>query len=182
MLTTKALFASGENLDDRSLEFLAQAIERSNLPGFDYFEFKRAVATLASMQIDEATAYKSAFTTAATVGITKEKLLETAAFYKNVVEKEREQFAKALENQQAAKVTSRQTEVTRLRDQIERHKADIQRMQDEMAGYLTQIEQAEASAKTEAEKLTKTKDAFEFTHKSVLLQIEKDIENLHKYV
>lgn len=180
MLTTKALFSKAEGLDDRSLEFLTQAIERSNLPGFDYFEFKRAVETLISMHIEEATAYKSAFTTASTVGVTKEKLIETAGYYKNLIEKEQEAFGKALESQHQTKVVAKQNESQRLRDQIERHKAEIQRLQDEVGSYLQQIENAESFAKTESEKLAKTKEGFEFTQKAVLLQIEKDIETMHK--
>ena len=74
MSTTKSLFKT-EGLDERSLEFLTTALEKSNLPGFDYLEFKRAVADLLSnMNMDEATAYKSAFTTVATtLGLTKGK-------------------------------------------------------------------------------------------------------------
>ncbi|GAB4491799.1 MAG: hypothetical protein OHK0019_12550 [Saprospiraceae bacterium] len=181
MVTTKSLF-SADGLDERSLEFLASAIEKNNLPGFDYYEFKRAVVSLSQMKLDEATAYKSAFTTAATVGVTKEKLIETASYYKNVVEKEKEQFDKALESQNATKVTARQEEVKRLRDQVERHKAEIARLQDEIAGYLNQIEQAESATKIESEKLSKAKSAFDKTHQSVVLQIDKDIENMHKYL
>ncbi len=181
MVTTKSLFAS-EELDERSLEFLADAIEKNNLPGFDYYEFKRAVVALMQMKLDEATAHKSAFATAATVGLTKEKLIETANYYKNLVEKEKAQFDKALENQNAVKIKTRQEEVKRLRDQVERHKAEIARLQDEIAGYLNQIDQAEASLKVESEKLDKAKVAFEKTHRTVALQIDRDIENMHRYL
>lgn len=181
MLTTKSLFAS-DGLDDRSLEFLAGAIEKNNLPGFDYFEFKRAVATLQQMQLDEAIAHKSAFTTAATVGVTKEKLIETAGYYRNLLLEEKVGFDKALENQNATKVTARQAEIKRLKDQIDRHKADIARLQDEMAAYLEEIERTESAIKVETEKLEKTHKAFEKTHLSVVTQIDKDIENMHKYL
>jgi chromosome segregation ATPase len=181
MLTTKTLFQA-DGLDDRSLDFLAQAIERNNLPGFDYLEFKRAVAQLKELKLDEATAFKSAFTTAATLGLTKEKLIETAGYYRNIVEKEQAQFTQALENQNATKVSSRQNDVSRLKDQIERHKADIERMKEELAAYQNQVEQAEAAAKTEAEKLEKAKAAFEKTNQAVLRNIDQDVENLHKHL
>jgi hypothetical protein len=181
MTTTKSLFAA-EGLDDRSLEFLTQAIEKNNLPGFDYLEFKKAVAQLIDMKLDEVTAYKSAFTTATTMGLTKDKLIETAGYYRNIIEKEQAQFTQALENQNATKVAGRQNEVARLKDQIERHKIEIQRLTDEMAGYLTQVEQAETSAKTETEKLEKAKSAFEKTNQALLLQIDRDVENLHKHL
>lgn len=181
MTTTKSLF-SAEGLDDRSLDFLAAALEKNNLPGFDYFEFKRAVFNLQGMQLDESIAYKSAFTTAATLGITKEKLIETAGYYRNLVSKEKEKFDNALENQNVVKVTSKQADVKRLRDQIERHKTEIARLQDEMAAYLNEIDLAEGAVKSETEKLEKAKTAFERTHQAVLLQMDKDVENLHKYL
>jgi len=181
MITTKSLFAA-EGLDDRSLEFLANALEKNNLPGFDYYEFKRAVAALRQMELDEATAHKSAFATAATVGITKEKLIETAGYYREVLVKEKSQFDQALENQNTTKITARQDEIKRLRDQIERHKSEVTRIQDEIGAYLNQIDQSETSIKAESDKLTKTKSSFDAAHKSVILQIDRDIENLHKYL
>jgi len=181
MITTHALFAA-EGIDNRSLEFIAQAIEKNNLPGFDYFEFKRAVAQLATMNLDEATAHKSAFATAATLGITKEKLIETAGYYRNVVEKEKEHFAQALDHQNNTKVAARQLEVSRLRDQIERHKIEIARLQDEIAGYLNQADAADASIKQESEKLEKSKSAFEKAHQSVLMTIDRDVEQMHKHL
>lgn len=181
MLTTKSLF-DATGLDDRSLEFLTQALEKNNLPGFDYLEFKRAVAQLLDLKLDEATAFKSAFSTASTMGLTKEKLFETAAYYRNLVEKEQAHFTEALENQNATKVAGQQNTVTRLRDQIERNKTEILRLQDEMAAYLTQVEQVESSTKLESEKLEKAKAAFEKTNKAVLLNIDSDVEKMHKHL
>jgi chromosome segregation ATPase len=181
MLTTKSLF-NAEGLDERSLELLTASIEKNNLPGFDYFEFKRAVVTLLNMKIDESTAHKSAFATAATLGLTKEKLVETAGYYQNIILKEKEHFDAALQHQHTTKVSAREEEVKRLRDQIERHKSDIARLQDEIAGYLNQITAAETSAKTESEKLEKTQKAFDSTHKAIGLQIDRDIENIHQYI
>jgi chromosome segregation ATPase len=181
MVTTKSLFQA-EGLDDRSLDFLVQALERNNLQGFDYYEFKRAVYQLVQMQMEEATAYKSAFTTASTLGVTKEKLVETAAYYRDLLDKEKAQFAEALDKQMQTKVASKEAEVKRLRDQIERHKADIARLNDEMGGYLNQIEASETTVKAETEKLAKAKSSFEHTHAAVLLNIDRDVENLHKHL
>ena len=171
-----------EDLDEKSLDFLVQALESNNLPGFDYLEFKRAVLQLQEINLDEPTAYKSAVTTAATLGITKEKLLETAGYYRNLIEKEMGQFNEALENQSKTKIASRQHEISRLRDQIDRHKAEIERLNNEMGDYLNQVNQAENTSKQEAEKLEKAKVNFEKTNKAVLLQIDKDVENMHKYL
>jgi len=65
---------------------------------------------------------------------------------------------------------------------VERHRAEVARLQDEIGGYLNQIEQAESAVKTEAQKLEKTKSSFEKKHELVLHQIERDVENMHKYL
>ena len=181
MITTATLFST-EQTDERSLEFLAAAIEKNNLPGFDYFEFKRAVAALKAMPLEEATAYKSAFKTAETLGINKEKLLETAAYYRNLVLKEKDHFDQALNNQHTARIDSREAELKRLNDQIERHKAEIARLEDEVGNYLNQVDAAEKSLKQDREKLEKAKKSFEQTHHAVITHIEKDIEHLHQYL
>ena len=50
------------------------------------------------------------------------------------------------------------------------------------AAEIDKTDQAEAAVKSENEKLNKAKTAFEKTHQSVILQIDKDIENIHKYL
>jgi hypothetical protein len=178
MTTTQSLFTI-EGADQRTLEFLTATVEKNNLPGFDYIEFKRAIATLISMQMEEPLAIKSAFATAATVGVTKEKLIESAGYYRNLLQKEQDQFSAALAGQTTAKVKARQEEAL---DQIERHKAEIVRLQDEMAAYLEQADQTEKQAVTESEKIEKARSNFEQTLSSILLHIDGDVEAMHKHL
>lgn len=181
MITTASLFQS-EGADERSLGFLAAALEKNNLPGFDYFEFKKAVSALQDMDLDEAVAFKSAFTTASTLGLSKEKLLETAGYYRDLLMKEKDHFESALADQHQSRIASKANEIKRLQDQIDRHKAEIARMQDEIGGYLGAIESAQTQMQADAEKLEKAQKQFGYTHQSVMLQIERDIERIHQYI
>ena len=178
----KEIFGENTGLDERSLDFLGKALEKNNLPGFDFLEFKKSISGLLKLGMDEPTAFKSAFTTAATMGFSKEKLIETHGFYRNIVAKEKEAFDAAASKQEAEKVAARQTEIARLNDQIERNRAEIQRLQDEMARYLTDVESAETAIKLEKEKLEKSQKAFGFTHQSVLNQLDGDLEKIHSHL
>jgi peptidoglycan hydrolase CwlO-like protein len=182
MIHTKELFADGKTLDDKSLEMLTKVIEENNLPGFDYYEFKRSVAMLKTMSLDEATAHKSAFQTASTMGLTKEKLIETAQYYRNLMDKESAQFMAALETQNKTRVSDKQVDVKRLQDQVSRHEAEVARLQEEIATYKQQVAQTEQNIVTEGEKLNQRKEAFESTLKSIALVIEADIEKMHQYL
>jgi len=182
MITTKSLFAS-EELDDRSLEFLVQAMEQNNLPGFDYLEYKKAIAALLALnQGNMAAAHQQAFATAAVMGLTKTKLLETAGYYRHLLEKEKSKFDEALDVQTQQRIHAKSAEINRLQDQINRHQADITRLQEEILGYSNQKQAAETALQQEQEKLQKTHTGFEKTHTALLRQLDSDIEQIHQYL
>jgi hypothetical protein len=182
MINMKELFGNGQDLDEKSLDILVKTIEKNNLPGFDYYEFKRAVAMLMTMQLDESTSFKSAYQTAATLGITKEKLVESAQYYRNLVQKESANFGEALEKHNQTKIADKQNEIARYTDQIARHQADLNRLQEEIATYQAKVEQTKTQLEADSNKLSGTKSAFEKTLSSVLLTLDTDIEKIHQHL
>ncbi|MEL6868102.1 MAG: hypothetical protein AAFP19_27010 [Bacteroidota bacterium] len=118
----KNLFGRAHGLDQKSVEFLTKALEKNNLPGFDYIEFKQSLGALSEMAMDESTAFKSAFATASTMGLTKAKLLETAQHYLKIIMREKTQFEAAMQKQMAHRVESKLQEVEKLKEQIVKHR------------------------------------------------------------
>ena len=178
----KEMFGHHHGLDEKSMLFLAKALEKSNLPGFDYIEYKQSLGALQKMNIDEATAFKSAYATAATVGLTKEKLLKTAEHYKQVLSSERQKFDDAAEKQIHQKVKSKQAEVEKLKKLIVDYDAKIKELQEKMKSAQATIDQASAQISGEKEKIESRKAEFEHTWQSILNEINKDIENVNKYL
>ena len=178
----KTLFGTHHGLDDRSVEFLTGALSKNNLPGFDYIEFKQSLAALTNMEMDEETAFKSAFATAATVGPTKDKLLKTAEHYQNVLNKEKNQFDAALKKQVDQRVKSKQTEVAKLRKQVEDYRAKIQLLEEKINAAESTIEKADEVIQEAKNRIESTKDGFELTLQSILNEINKDIENIKSFL
>lgn len=178
----KQLFGDAHGLDERSVEFLTNALEKNNLPGFDYIEYKQSIGALSSMNIDEMTAFKSAYATAATMGLTKEKLLKTAEHYKGVLNQEKTQFDAALEKQLQQRVKSKQDEVIKLKKQIEDYQLKIKQMQDKILEYESILANADEDIRGSMEKIDSTRDNFETTLRSIVNQIDKDVENINRYL
>jgi chromosome segregation ATPase len=178
----KNLFGDNHGLDEKSVEFLTKAIEKANLPGFDYIEFKQALTNLAKMQIDEATAVKSAFGTAMTMGLTKEKLLETAHHYRSILIKEKEQFEEASLKQKDIKIATNIRTVDELRMKISENESKIKQLQDEIDQARMKIRDLDYEREQAHQKIEEAKTKFIFSHQSILNQIEKDIENISKYI
>lgn len=178
----KALFGKHHNLDEKSIDFLTKALEKNNLPGFDYIEFKQSLGALEDMDMEESTAFRSAYATASTVGLTKEKLLKTAEHYKSILSNEKKQFDAALEKQIHQKVKSKEQEIEKLKKQVEEYKAKIQQLQEKIERSQGTIDHADEHINQAKEKILNTKESFEFTWKSILNEINKDIENINNYL
>lgn len=112
-------------LDTKIVEKLLQAIEKNNLDGFDYLEYKKSLKALEKMPMDEATKYRSAFATASTMGVTLDKLLQTTNFYIGVLDKENEQFIGAFKNQFDSKVSGREREIAQFESIIKENQSKL---------------------------------------------------------
>lgn len=178
----KEFFGDHTGLDERSLNSLAKALDKNNLPGFDYIEFKQSLGRLLELDMDEATAFKSAYATASTMGLTKEKLLKTTTHYKNVLLKEKQQFDQALKKQMEQRVNSKLSEVAKLKKQIADYKAKIAELESKIQKSQHTIDHADEHIQNAKNKIEATGDAFEHTLQSIVNQIDKDIENINAYL
>lgn len=178
----KSIFGEAHGLDEKSVDFLTQALEKNNLPGFDYLEFKQSLQALSQMNMEESTAIRSAFATASTVGLTKEKLLKTADHYKAVLNSEKQQFDAALQNQMQQRVQLKLEEVEKLKKQIEDYQLKIKQLEEKIASSQVVINQADEHIRAAKEKIESTRETFEHAWRSILNQIAQDIENINRYL
>lgn len=176
------LFGTNHGLDEKSVQFLTGALERNNLPGFDYLEFKLSLRAMDKLGVDETTAFKTAFATASTVGLTKEKLLKTAQHYKSVLSTERQQFEEAMQKQVQQKVDAKKTEVEKLRIQVEEFKKRIKQLEDKINSSQEVIDTADQTINEAKSKIESTRDGFESTLQSLMNEIKIDIERINNYL
>ena len=178
----KALFGVHHGLDEKSVNFLTQALEKNNLPGFDYIEFKQSIGNLVNLGMDEATMFKSAYATAITVGLTKEKLLDTAAHYKKILTKEKSDFDAAVQKQVEQKVRTKQMEVEKLRKQIEAYQAKIKELEAKVATDQSTVDQSGDLIEAELAKIENTQNGFDTTLRALMNEIDRDILNIQQYL
>jgi predicted nucleic acid-binding Zn-ribbon protein len=96
IIDLKTLFGIDAGFDEKSTNALLKAINDAHLSEFDYIKFKASVQNLINLNMDEVTSIKSTFTTAQTMGVTKDLLLNTVQHYKNILSKEKNSFSTAL--------------------------------------------------------------------------------------
>jgi hypothetical protein len=169
-------------VNDRFLKILFDALEKNNLEGFDYLEFKKSLQSLSAMPMDEATRFKSAFAMASSMNVSAKQLLDSADFYINILSQEEQKFENALAQQKSTKVHSQEEQVKQLdmtmkakAEQIKQLTQEIDTLQQEIVATNTEI--AEQTAK-----VTKTKNDFTVSYNAVSQQIQGDVANMKKYL
>ncbi|WP_299898543.1 hypothetical protein [uncultured Aquimarina sp.] len=174
--------SSEGTLDNKIVEKLLQAIEKNNLDGFDYLEYKKSLKALEKMPMDEATKYRSAFATASTMGVTLDKLLQTTNFYIGVLDKENEQFLGAFKNQFDSKVSGREREIAQFESIIKEKSEQIKKLTEEITKHQQQISDLKAKVEESNNKINKTQNDFKVSYSHLKKQFEEDIVKMQKYL
>ena len=175
-------FTNIEGAEEKSLLALVGALHHNNLPGFDYIEFRQSLNKLSGLSMDEATVFKSAFATASTIGLTKEKLLKTANRYRDVVGGESMKFDSALNSKIKSKISDRNVKVEQAKKKIEAFQSEITRLEEQIKLYADGIETAKKEIETDKEHIKTTGVNFEKTLNTILDQIDRDILNINQYL
>lgn len=178
----KKLFRKGEESSDKLFQTLLKAIANAHIKEFDYLKFRQSVQSMMAMDMDESTSIKSAFATASTMGLTKDKLLKTAYHYQTALNKEKEKFAVALKNRIAKDVDGRRLDAQKYAQEIESHKAKIEKLQKEIELYQGKVDSVEADVNKALSKIEATRDSFKGTFDGLYSQLEEDIENIETYL
>ena len=173
------IFNTNEDLDKKFVDALIKALKNKAIKEFDYLKFMHSVKSMQDLHMDEETSFKSAYATAQTMGLTKEKLLKTANHYKIVLNKEREHFADALKKQRTDKVSGKLAEVDLLKTKILEYEAKMKQMQKEITAYQKKIDGADKVIEKEKQKIETIKDNFVKSYDHLENVLDNDIKSIN---
>lgn len=176
------LFNPNKDLDEKSTMALLRALVGSHNSGFDYLKFRQAVRSLATMNLDEGTSFKSAFSTGTTMGLTKKKLMASAQRYLGVLQTESESFTDALKSQIDKNVNSRESMIAQLTERIAENKSKISKLEQEIQLYQQKIDNVDSDIETAQSKIDGTKEKFRNSYLTITDIIKKDIELIDLYL
>ncbi len=169
-------------IDNNILDKLLQALEDNNQPGFDYFEFRKAILSLNPLPMDEATKFQSTYATAATVGATLDKLLESIEFYKKVLQNEENNFTKAIKEQTSINIKDKVTEKEKINASIKEKNERIFKLSEEIRTHELEVLKLSESIETAELKIKETSLNFERSLNVIKSQLEQDSVKLKQYI
>jgi chromosome segregation ATPase len=168
--------------DQKSVDFLENALTKQSQPGFDYLKFKQSISQLAGLKLDTTTSLKSAFATASTMGVTRDTLLQSARHYLTILSDEKKQFDQALNNQVQQRIASRKDELQKLQQQIEDHKKQIVKLEKQIVEFQEKISRSDEEMAEAKSSIEQTKQKFESTYQQFVSAIETDITSIQQHL
>jgi len=154
------LFNITEELDQKSVNALLKAINNSHLKEFDYLKFKASVHNLKDIEVEEDIRFKSTFTTAETLGISKKYLLDTAVHYQSILKKEKEKFTSALQNKMTEAIEGKKEEAENIAKDLKIKKRKIEQLQKDIKTLEKRAGSIDSEVEKAKTKIQDTRDKF----------------------
>lgn len=164
------------------IEVLLGAMEKGNLPGVDYLEYRQSLKSLEKMPMDEQVRYQSAFAMAQAMGATPQKLVESAAHYLDVLKAEQSKFDAALRNQTSERIGNRQELKKQLESTIQQKSEQIKKLTAEIEQHRAEMGKLDHEIQDATSKVSATKNDFVASYQLLVSQINFDVENMKKFL
>lgn len=176
--------AGTANVDRKFVEHFVGLLEKANLPGPDYFEYKQALQSMEGLGLGEDKQFQAAWASFKAMGGAKDPtvLKSSADQYLAILDKDRTSFLKDVEKAITDRVGSLQQEHKKLEESniaFAQEMAALQKKIDENKNRLGQIA-GEVTEQTT--KINLNKDSFDVTYMSFVKQINSDLNKINKYL
>ena len=163
-------------------KILFEALEKNNLPGVDYLEYKQSLKSLEKMPMEEKVRFQSAFAMAEAMGATPQKLIESAGHYINILKGEEAKFEQALANQQSSQIKSRQEKLQSLEATIKQKADQIKKLTQDMEKHRSEMDKLQKEIGSATAKVETTKNNFIASYNALVAQLLADVDKMKKYL
>lgn len=169
-------------VDVKITEKLLSAIDQNNLDGFDYLEYKNALKALEKLPMDEATKFRSAYATAATIGATLEGLVKSAKFYIGILDKENQTFLSSYDKQVKQNISSKEDDLVEFDNIIKLKSEQIMILTQEIQKHQREIEQIKAKLTESKQMMQSTQENFRTSYLTLRRHLEEDVVKMEEYL
>lgn len=169
---------SEKAINPKILETLHKAMDKANLPGEDYYELTKAVDAMKAISLSEEDKLKTALAALSTKGLTKGKVLDSAAYYLEVLENEKRKFYAAFENKIKGSINADKKRITQLKEAIKEKNTSILELKTIIEESKVKIKELETEISKSDEKVAGIEESFLYTYEHVINKIKKDIERV----
>ena len=161
---------------------LLDALEKANLPGYDYFEFIKAIDAQATIIPSEAMRFQSSFAMASTMGVSVQTLLSSAQHYIEILSTKEKEFISALEKHSTDAVGGKEGQISSIDSEMQKKAEQIQQLTQDINVLQEQKTALTNEISSNRIKIDTVKNNFYATLKTINDRIVNDINKIKQYL
>jgi len=163
---------------DKFEKHFEKLFDQANLPGPDYYEFMKMMETLEAHIKDEKARLSATYASLTIQGLTKEKLVETANKYKEIISQDKTQFEKIANDKSEREIGQKRKDLLNLEETIVRHSEMIQKLTKEITESQGSLGKLKATIAEEEGKLSRNKQGYMLACEAMMKKISEDITKI----
>ncbi len=188
--TSRPANVSGQaKIDEAFIKFYEDELAKANLPGPDYFEFRKQMQTMHQKMANKGASaeviLQAVLTSFEAQNVPPSKLVEAAKHYKEVLGNKKDDFIKGagaekdkqLQNRQNA-LQSHQANMAQMQNQLVQLQKQTDQLQNEIKKEQTQMEVDKTLGKEGIEKIDRAVNQITLAHDYMIAAIDSDIRQL----
>lgn len=157
-------------------------LEKNNIDGFDYYEFRQSIANASAMPLPEPDKFRTIFAMAQPFGVSKDKLLASIDFYLSKLDEHRTGFQGYIQSLRDQEVVAREQKQALNQQQIQQKSDMIRQLTDEI-NLLTQDNATLATeVYTQTSQINAKEQSFSTTFEVVIKQLNDDKGKIDTYI
>lgn len=177
--------AGTAEVDRKFVEHFVELLEKANLPGPDYFEYKQALKSMEGLGLSEDKQYQASWASfrAMSGGVSDTTLLtNSASQYVGVLDRDRASFLKDVEKAISDRVGSLNKELTQLQEDNKTYARKILELQEKINANNGRLEKINSDIQEQSAKINDNRDSYDITYHSMVEQINSDLAKIKKYL
>ncbi len=160
-------------VSEKTQKYFQELMEGLNIPGPDYFEFKKAINSLSSLS--EETAFMSTFSTFNVMGVSREKLISSIDTYISAIKEDEENFEKNTQVKINQDVTSKLDLVSVNNKKIEELQKQVDQLKKQNEDLVSQTDISKSS-------INNTIQEYKKASLNLIEVLQKDKEKINTYI
>ncbi|GAA4402463.1 hypothetical protein GCM10023187_17570 [Nibrella viscosa] len=170
--------------EQKFIEHFAAVLEKTNLQGPDYFEFRETLRNLSNLGLGEEKQYQAAWASFRAMGGVSDVsvLTNTANQYLSALNADRESFAKSVDDALRERVGGLQNEQKQLQTENETLAKQILELQNKINANNERLSKIGAEIDEQSQKINQNRQTYEVTYNTFVEQIKADVARIASYL